>query len=100
MVKEPYSLIQSVGEVLISFISSSPHGMMNASALETGPGFHSACGTVEQPVRTALIAQSVEHCTLTREARVRLPAVAVRVVVLSKPFMHSCFGSLSRWIMD
>ena len=29
-------------EVLIPFIGRSPHGMMNASALETGPGFHSA----------------------------------------------------------
>ena len=29
--------------MLIPFIGQSPHGMMNASALETGPGFHSAC---------------------------------------------------------
>ena len=34
--------IQSVGEVLIPFTGRSPHGVMNASALETGPGFHSA----------------------------------------------------------
>ena len=47
----------------------------------------------------ALIAQSVELWTLTREARVRLPAVAVSVVVLSKPLMHSCFGPLSRLII-
>ena len=33
----------------------------------------------------ALIAQSVERLTLTREARVRFPVVAVGVVVLSKP---------------
>ena len=39
------TLIQSVGEVLIPFLGSSPHGMMNARALETGPEFHSACGT-------------------------------------------------------
>ena len=37
-------VIQSVGEVLIPFIGPSLHGMINASALETGPGFHSACG--------------------------------------------------------
>ena len=37
-------LIQSAGEVRISFIGPSPHGIMTASALETGPGFHSACG--------------------------------------------------------
>ena len=43
-VNESYSN-QSVGEVLIPFIGPSPHGMMNASALETGPVFHSACGT-------------------------------------------------------
>ena len=30
--------------MLIPFIGPSPHGMMNASALETGPGFHSVCG--------------------------------------------------------
>ena len=65
-----HSLIQSVGEVLISFISSSPHGVMNASALKTGPGFHRACGTVAQPVRAALIPQSVARWILIRETRV------------------------------
>ena len=38
------------------------------------------------------MAKSVKRLTLTREARVRLPAVAVFVVVLSKP--------LGRWIMN
>ena len=38
------------------------------------------------------IAHTVQRWTLTREARVRLPAVAVGVVALSKPLMHSCFG--------
>ena len=47
-----------------------------------------------------LIAQSVERWTLTREAKIRFPAAAVGVVVLSKPLMHSCFGLLSRWIMN
>ena len=46
------------------------------------------------------IAQSVERWTFTREARVRLPAVAVYVVVLNKSLVHSCFGPLSRWIMN
>ena len=40
--KRSRTLTQSIGEVLIPFIGPSPHGMMNASALETGPGFHSA----------------------------------------------------------
>ena len=39
-----HTLIQSVGEVFISIKGSSPHGMMNASALETVPRFHSMCG--------------------------------------------------------
>ena len=47
-------------------------------------------------LRAALMAQSVERWTLTRGASVRFPAVADGVVVLSKPLMHSCFGSLSR----
>jgi hypothetical protein len=48
--------------------------------------------------RAALMAQSVEHWTLTRGARVQFPAVAVGVVVLSKP--DFLFGSLSRWIVN
>ena len=38
--------------------------------------------------RAALMAQSVEHWTLTRGARVQFPAVAVGVVVLSKPLIR------------
>ena len=54
-----------------------------------------------RPLQCAsLTPQPVERRTLTREARVRLPAVAVGIVVLSKPLMHSCFGLLSQWIMN
>ena len=43
--------------------------------------------------------QMVQHWTLTRETKVRLPA-AFCAVMLSMPLMHSYFGPLSRWIMN
>ena len=38
--------------MVISFIGLIPHGMMNASAPETGPGFHSACGSITEYARS------------------------------------------------